>query len=95
MDLLILLEIIYLISAVLCAILVPLEYAMKKRETSGSLKRLPLKYSMTYGHIAFGFFLGLIPVINSFSAGFSLVFHGQRWFLRLDEISVVKYKEKK
>jgi hypothetical protein len=93
MDLIIVIEIFYLISAVLCAILLPFETAMRKRDSSDALSALPLRYSMTYAHIACGFLLGLIPVANTGLVILSIFYYMRRFIDRLDRINVVKQKE--
>lgn len=58
------LEIIYIISAVLAALLVPYSNAIECKRLSSD--KTQLKYHLTYGHIFKGIFAAIIPVINTF-----------------------------
>jgi len=84
MDPVVVLEVIYLVSALLCAILVPIELAIKAqgRRTYPQSWR----YYLTYGQIFIGFLVGLIPAINTYHALKAL--HN-----RLNAIHIFKPKE--
>jgi type III secretory pathway component EscT len=90
-DWFIVLEVFYLISAVLCAVSVPLEYAHKVQGARSY--RTPLRYNMTYGHIAIGFMIGIIPLANTIWAVASVGYFISNAIDRLDGISI--FKEKK
>lgn len=66
MDPVVVLEVIYLVSALLCAILVPIELAsvVQQRKTY----KQPLRFHLTYGQILIGFLIGLVPVLNTYHA---------------------------
>ena len=58
-----LIDVIYIISAVLAALFIPFELASSARSRYGSW--VPLKYYLTYGHIVKGLFLAIIPICNT------------------------------
>lgn len=90
-DWFIALEVFYLISAVLCAVSVPLQYAHQVQRARSY--PTPLRYNLTYGHIAVGFLVGIVPIANTvwaISAASYFIYNAIR---HLDGISI--FKEKK
>lgn len=57
------LEVIYIISALVCAVILPMEWAGKAKRRSYS--NLPKKYYLTWGHVLKGFVVACIPVYNT------------------------------
>lgn len=58
------LEVIYIISALVCAVILPMEWASKAKRRSYT--NLPKKYYLTWGHVIKGFAVACIPVYNTF-----------------------------
>lgn len=85
------LEVIYIISAVLTALIVPFEGAKNERAKFRGYRSL--KYYLTYGHIIKGILLALIPFVNTVASVLFVAFNARDL---LDELSTVNvFKEKK
>jgi hypothetical protein len=73
MDTITQLEILYIVSAVICAVLYPFDNA-KSAQYKGRYNRgqISLRFYLTWGHIVRGFLLGLLPVINTIYVAISI-----------------------
>lgn len=89
-DVILMLEAIYLISAVLCAVSLPFEYAHKVQRARSY--HTPLRYNMTYGHIALGFLIGIVPIMNTVWAVSGICYFISNAIQRLDGINIFKEK---
>jgi hypothetical protein len=91
------LEIFYLISAVLCAILYPLVLAYQAKESTWENRssKSGAKNFLTYGHIVRGFLVGIVPVVNTIVAIGAIGYHVNTQLKLLDKIKVVKPKVKR
>lgn len=87
------LEIVYLISAVLCAVLYPLDNARvaynKQRWQS---ERLPMKYHLTWGHIVRGFIASLVPILNTICVGIIIICEVLDFVSNMDSKTVFTHK---
>jgi hypothetical protein len=83
MNWMVVFEIVYFLSAVICAVAVPYTLSMRERSYSAPATRAPLKYYMTYGQIIKGVVFALIPVVNTSISLFIL-------FIHLDEVKIFK-----
>lgn len=93
MDWITIAEIVYLISAVLCAVLYPLDEAraayFKQRWQS---ERLPLRYHLTWGHIVRGFGASLVPVLNTIFVGIMVFSEVVDFVADMDNKTVLTHK---
>lgn len=92
MDTLLLFEILYLLSAIACAVTHPIYSVCKENKywRGGSIK-----YYISYGHLVSGFLLGLVPIVNTICVGRYALYFFQEFMLSLDNKRVFKEKEKR
>jgi hypothetical protein len=82
-------ELIYFVSAIFCAILLPVNMALVSK-----WDKTPLKNRLTYGHIVKGFLLSLIPVYNTFVVCSIVWQDASNLISDLDNIKVFKEKNR-
>ena len=82
------LEIIYLISAVLAALVIPYSNALDEKKSARSAKSA--KYFLTYGHVAKGLVGAIIPVVNTIAVAIVMVNGAQEFYDALQYKQVFK-----